>query len=497
MLSSASATWNLWNSYRRKSLGEISYVIYVAGWLSLITFVPLCRYLWLVATNAVVATQLLGVFTPNAIALGTAVIAIVALIAGKTRGPAVIDPFLATVLAESPISQNSSFSRPVRASVLACSAGGGLVGVCVALGLWGSGLASLTPLVFLVIGGTCVGVLIATLWLTGQSGSPRLLVALVGCVLALLLAHFSNVNWELVNPLTWTAILASGGGGWPIATGVVGLALVALGLIPRMRSRLDPDVVIMQSRRWDVAIAHASLMDFSASAEVYTAVPSIRRDHFVIRGFKTIGMVLFWRDALASLRMPGRLSAGALAAGVAGALTLAATSGVPGSWLIGACAGFLAYLASGPVTDGLRHMAYFNETLPLYGGRSALLLIGSTTWSYCFLSVTLVCGALLGALLGFPISVHFSLAAGLFCLVVIAARVASALKPAMPIALLMPVPTPVGDISVLYRLLWSADSMVISVAAAILLASQEAPWLGLGSLLLIAVWLVFRRSRQH
>ena len=143
------------------------------------------------------------------------------------------------------------------------------------------------------------------------------------------------------------------------------------------------------------------------------------------------------------------------------AQTGSAPAGV--DWITALTGSLLAYLAVGVFCDGLRH-ANENARSSVYGW-SAVKMIGS----HALLPV-LVCvifgsaGTVVATSFGAPVAaVAWWLLLSIF---VVAVRVLDCAKGPMPIGLLLPIPTPVGDVAILNVIAWQADALIIVLTAA-------------------------------
>jgi hypothetical protein len=137
---------------------------------------------------------------------------------------------------------------------------------------------------------------------------------------------------------------------------------------------------------------------------------------------------------------------------------------------IGACAGMLGYLSAGAFSDGVRAHADNIGAPPLFGIAAQPLALFHLILPLIASCVLMVAGAV-GAS-GF---VHSELqisvvTASAFAVVMVALRGVSAVKGPLPITLLLPVPTPVGDVSILFALAWAFDGLLIALGIGMCLA---------------------------
>ena len=156
--------------------------------------------------------------------------------------------------------------------------------------------------------------------------------------------------------------------------------------------------------------------------------------------------------------MTGRCVTGALALTV-GAAILAIVPALPFAPLLGAAGALLAYLAIGVFCDGLRHAAAL-------GARPGLF--GHGTWRLFALHAVAPAVVTLGAAGLASVAVAMAgrppdllpLATGLVPVLVV--RAWGAAKGQIPVDLLAPVPTPMGDLSGLVVASWLADAPLVA-----------------------------------
>lgn len=171
-------------------------------------------------------------------------------------------------------------------------------------------------------------------------------------------------------------------------------------------------------------------------------------------------LTVFTRDSLAIVRFPARLAAGIIGLIAAGWLIgtcAAAPDGI--RWAIALPGALLAYLAGGVRGDGLRDSSANATGSSLYGWA-----IGPRTLAHALapLTATIVFGST-GVLLagsGHASGLWWVLLA-VFTMIV---RVYDGAKGPLPVLLLMPVVTPIGDLSVLNVLLWQSDAILFALA---------------------------------
>ena len=158
--------------------------------------------------------------------------------------------------------------------------------------------------------------------------------------------------------------------------------------------------------------------------------------------------------------------------------------------------GFL-FAGLGPFTDGIRHAASVAADFPLYGISDERLVAQHSLFPLAvvvveLLAVVVVCSIMFGIPAGAPLI--SSLALGLLAL---GARIGNALKGPMPPSLLIPIPTPAGDLGAALRMAWALDGVLLAeLAGAAAAVARQLPLLLLG-VALVPVGLVIHRWRHR
>ncbi|QWL32795.1 hypothetical protein [Rathayibacter toxicus] len=163
------------------------------------------------------------------------------------------------------------------------------------------------------------------------------------------------------------------------------------------------------------------------------------------------------RDLLGIARFPVRAVVGVVATtGVSAIITLGLREGA-GAQLVTATAAIVLYFAVGVWCEGLR---FFGATI----GGSSPYGISPTTQVGLHLVAPLLISvplAAIGAAAASEGCVFPALWAVLLVVFAVVVQAFSALKGTLPISLLMPVPSPIGDLSVVNVALWLADAVTI------------------------------------
>jgi hypothetical protein len=409
----------------------------------------------------VVVAALGSAGSDRAVALIPAFLAAGALVLGRIRGPVIPSPFLSEFLVGSDLPRRATLLRPFVASatVLAGSVIA-TVSLLVLARAMGGALASVSA-VLVMLGCLAFCGLLAVFWLMGQSLPGRVTVGLAVAALATGAAMSITAAW-VFTPWGWLALLwnaVSPGGPtiwWPaIALGVSSLALIA---VPALLGNLRADEIMAQSRRWQSVGTLVQTGDVVGAAGALRDPPTRgRRRRMCLTG--PLPLVIVQRDLIAALRFPVRIAVGSLALAGSGwliALTPTAPDGV--SWITALVGVSLAYLGVGVWCDGLRNAADNAGPGSLYG-RGDLAMIGSHALVPALAAITF---GSLGTAGGGENRAWWVLLAVFIVLV----RVLDCVKGPMPVGLLLPVPTPMGDVSILNALAWQADALLIVLIVA-------------------------------
>ena len=476
MSSSIRASLKLWRAPRGRTAGDRAYLLYMAVLLTLVTIAPAARGIWMLVTDPLVAARLLPAVASHDALLLVASLWAAAVVAGRFRGPVIFAPFLASVFSASALPRRVAYARPFWRAAIALALIGTVLGAVIAAGWLAQGEATLAGAAGVVIAGAACGVIAAMLWLLGQLVSARA----AAIVVALLLGSAGLVMLApatvILAPHGWVMLVYANAGmsGWWVA--LAACATISAAFAPGMLDRMHADSIVAQSLRWESARMHAGLLDLSASAATYQPLPRAWREVFAIRAVGGLAGRVFIRDSIAATRTPFRLVAGVLGLLAAGAL-VTLVSATP-SVALAAGVGLVTFVAIGPLTDGVRHVADSAAAMPLYGASDLALVASHALFPLLAGLVLLILGGLIAAL-WFPGAIGGSLAASIaLALGAVAARVMGAFKPPMPIALLMPMPTPMGDMAALARAAWAIDGVLFAGVAGVAASTVfSAPWM--------------------
>lgn len=473
MTSSLRVSLALWRSAGRGSTGDRVYTAYAVTLVAAMAIPVALRGAWALTTDPRTAAALAPHAGAASAMTAVGACALVALLAGRVRGPVVLAPFLAFALGHSPIPRVRAYAAPFLRALLPGAAAGVLAAV-VPMSAWSaSGVA--TPVgtaLFLAVGAAC-GACTAVVWLVGQTMSAQATMRattratmLVGVLAFAPLAV--PTLWPL-SPLGWVGLTFASAGRSVWAVAFVALAAAAVAAAPLVWRRLDAETVLAQSLRWRQATAHVRMLDLDQAADTYAPTPHRGRGIPALRASPPLPWRLLRVDAVATLRTPGRAVTGALALAAAGCLVgVAAAASAP--WL-SAVAGVVAYTGAGPFADGVRHAAETAAGTAMYGSGDLSFLAAHAVLPLSITALVLAAAATAtGGILAAPIGA--GVAAG-----AVGCRVLTALKGPMPIGLLMPVPTPAGDAAALLRLAWALDAVILAAAVGAGVAiAVTSPW---------------------
>ena len=445
------------------------YTVYLSVLIIAIVAVPVVRSIVLgLARPEILAT----IVTPDSyrgVGVIAAVLAVGALLIGRTRGPVVPSPFLIEFLAGSHLARSDTLRRPfmISVAVLALSAVT-VSGIVVGARFLGGPTAAI-PAALIVVGSIAYSGVLAVLWLVGQSCPRRTTIPLAIVILGSAIAVGLGVDIVMIaTPWGWLALLweslspAAPVPWWPVIT--LALSPVVFLAVPALLNNLRSPELMVQARRWQ---SIGTLVQTGDIAGVSGALrtPPTRGRHYRINFTGPLPIAILQRDIGSARRFPARIALGSLALVVAGWLNAQTVSAEDGlDWVVALAGVLLAYVAAGVWCDGVRHASENVGPSSLYG-RGALTMIGSHA-----LLPTLAClllgsiGVIAAVVGGAPIGVlPWWMLVSVFIVLV---RILDCAKGPMPIGLLLPVVTPVGDVSILNVIAWQADALIIVLTIA-------------------------------
>lgn len=473
------------------------------------------------------------------IALLAGGLVVLAIIVGRLRGPGMRRPWFVAALGSSSLPLSVSLRSPVALAFTAITLAAACVVAAPAFVLVATGQLTVAFAVLLTAAGLALGLAVAGAALLGQvlraPAAAGWAVAVAGLTVATVLVPAHGAAAFLVGLQPWAAFSAlwtSGIGGanavaeaWPSWTPLIPLALVAaaaLAAAPALVDRLRPHEVLAQAQRLEFARTLGATGDIAGGFGMFREFPRTARR--LGAAPKASGAwAVFVRDSVGMLRTPGRLAISLAAGAVAGGLL--GVGFVIGSPALVAAGALTAFLASGAWCDGLRHAADAAGRPTLYGTRPLLLAARHALAPLVWSLVVLVLGALAGTALtlgvtgavgtgavgtgavgtgagwssavgtgaGWPSAASIAVlsplpAIAIFAVLLAVVRAYDAARPPLPVILLLPIPSPVGDLSILSVLLWQSDALLVAVAVpAVVVALAAGPFAVAAALALVAL----------
>ncbi|MBM9463946.1 hypothetical protein JL108_10855 [Aeromicrobium sp. YIM 150415] len=395
-------------------------------------------------------------------AIAAMLVAIGAAAAGRTRGPvAVSAPYVEWVVAgPAPLARRL---RPTWWRSLLVTMAAVLFVTVVAVvsrSTWPDPVGAVT--VSAVALGS--GVLLSVVWLSGQARRWRNAAVLV------LLSAGTGLAWTSAwrsldgDPAWWSLLVM------PVA---LGTAVV----VPRALSAIRPSRLRTQAIRWSRIEVFATTADLASAAAVLRAPTRLGR-HWR-PAFAAPPFVR--RDLIGLVRAPGRTATGLGAAAASGSLIPIAQNAV--TPLIALISVAAAYVGVCFLSDGLRFHAFDRERPSAFGVGPGAAALQHLVVPTALLTLVMGSAAVLGG------SPHVAIA---LALLVVACRALSVFKGHMPLELLTPVMTPVGEMSSAGRLIWLADAVLVALLVGGATVSQASGWDAVAILVvaagLVAVW---------
>jgi hypothetical protein len=464
-----------------------AYIAYLVALFALLYLAP-------VVYAASTSPPLVSVGAPARAAVVAGWIAVTACwgaqLAGRYWGPLVVQPFLLHVFTSTDLPPTSYLGSIARRR-LTYAGTGTLLSACTAAYLTTDlfdHLGTALPGLAVALGVSAVA---AVAWLWGQVQSLRHNFALAAA------AGVWGLTVTVVS--RWGAV---GGGLFWLLAGVSAVAAVLLGRAAFLSIRtVDLARLARESARADQAGTYAMTGTFHHALDLYRPEPRGFTTALIgpdgrLRGYVAQGVVR-------ALRTPGRAVA-AVTALLAGGAVLTLGAHGPGGrlsltlWIAGAVC---VYLGSGWVSETWRGLRDELTSPPLFGEWWGGTLARALAWP-----VTAV-AALSGLAGSLAFAVQWPLRTGPFAetvlvvsgtlVLVLAARFMREMKLELPLELLLPIITPLGDLSGLRIVAWQFDGVVAVVLG---IAFMHAVPSALGATLLAigvaacCVWTGLRRT---
>ncbi|MEV5978024.1 hypothetical protein [Streptomyces sp. NPDC052114] len=466
----------------RATVHDRAYTIYLTAILAFVYVAPVVH---LVRTSrALVSLESAEAATP-VVCLFAAAVVWGAQLAGRFWGPLVLKPFLLHVFMSTDLSPTHYLGTIARRR-LAYAGLGTLLAVCTTTFLVtdlfdDAGSALVPPGVAGVVG---IGAVASVAWLWGQVREVRENLLLASGVAAA----------AVVVALLGRSALLGGGGLWLVA-GVLAVAAVLLG---RSAFRSVRTVDLARLARESARAAEAQTFAWTGTLhhalDLYRPQPrgltsALVRPDGRLRGHLAQG-------AVRALRTRGRaIAAVAFLLGGGAALTLGVAEPdarlATFSWVVGAAA---VYWGSGWVGETWRGLRDELTLAPLFGEWWGGMLARTLAWPVVAVVAAVSLASGVTAATRWPLedgraAEALLLAAGSVVLV-LGARFLREMKMNLPVELLLPVITPLGDLSGLRVFVWQFDGLVVVLVGVLVMNEMPTALGGLLVALGAAAWCV-------
>lgn len=465
---------------------EGAYRVYLAVAVGLIAVAPVVRMLFLALLQPPSVGWLTSPDFLEQLRVLAAAVGPVGMLVGTVRGPALLTPFATVTLGSNHLPRKLTLRGPFLKSLIVAAAVSAAV-VC----LPGTALvvrlgAPALSVVACAVAAAAVASLGVVSALLGQVIiGPRVwaCAVLLGVWGA---SPFGAGHWFAA---AWAGLIGDASAGITGTVLLVAAAAVALAAVPGLLDRLRGDALLLQAARRESASVAVATGELAGVAATYRERPTAgRRLSAVVGGPRVLGMLV--RDAVGAMRTPQRTVLGALGLAVGAVLLGFATAPSGASELAGAVtttgaiagiaavASVLMYLALGSFADGFRHAADAAVGAAVFGTPVGEQFLLHAVFPVAL--VVLVVGALVAISGGGPLPVLVGLA-------LVAVRAFDAARGHLPPLLLTPMPSEVGDLSVVARIAWQFDGVLLSVALGL---GLTLPWLAGAPALSVATLVV-------
>lgn len=391
-------------------------------------------------------------------------------VVGMHRGPAHLPPVLVGTLAATDLPRSRTLLRPFATAATGLTVLFTVAGGVVATVLATEGTTDVMGALAFTGASACLGVIAAAAWLAGQRVGPRHGWLLTASVLAATVLTLWFPALALITPWGWVAEV------WPPTTmgepwALLPLALVALVCIervPRLLDRVRGPLLLRQSRQWEIVGIAAYTGDLSSALATFRSVPHLGRTWRAVPGVQAIVQYAV-RDLVGAARTPVRAVSGLIFLTVGGFLSAVALAGTAlPAWLLMSLAAVATFAALGTLTDGFRHAAETRSAPTLFGHTSGQLFVLHALLPTVLAVACALLGGVIAGLTGWP-SAGLT-GAGLLAALVVAVRAYDSTKGPLPLTLLTPAPSPLGDLSGLMVMVWQADALILAIALGVGLA---------------------------
>ncbi|WP_146080777.1 hypothetical protein [Pseudoclavibacter sp. RFBB5] len=448
---------------------EGAYRVYLAVAVGLIAVAPIVRMLFLALLQPASIGWLTSADFLEQLRLLTAAVGPVGMLVGTVRGPALLAPFATVTLGSNHLPRMLTLRRPfVKSLIVAAAVSAAVVclpGAALVVGLGARPLAVVACAVAAVAVASLgvVSALLGQLLVGPRVWAGALLLGVWGA------SPLGDGQWFAAS---WAGLVGDADAGIIGTVLLVAAAVVALAAVPGLLNRLRGDALLLQAGRRESASVAIATGELAGAAATYRERPTTgRRLSAVVGGPRVLRMLV--RDAVGAMRTPQRtvlgilgLAVGAVllgsATGHSGAPELAGAAASTGAIAgIAAVASVLMYLALGTFADGFRHAADAAVGAAVFGTPVGEQFLLHAVFPVAL--VVLVVGAVVAVSGGGPVPLLVALA-------LVAVRAFDAARGHLPPLLLTPMPSEVGDLSVIARLAWQFDGVLLSVALGLGLA---------------------------
>lgn len=458
----------------RPGSGDRAYAAYLVLMLGIIVVAPAVRALLLSLTETLPAA---GSAAPPVVAalLTASVCALV--LAAAHLGPAHAALPWQDLVVDTDLPHKLTLARPIRQWCVAAAVLGGAAGgiVVVARLLRGDpGFASdigFLHAVGLVCGSAGLAVATSLGMLVAQRGARiRHILVAAGALVAAAQVSGILADAAVSVPSSALVVLATGATNTvsvlATALAIVGVAIAVCACVwaPQLAASLGRDVLRGQALARDAALVAVVSGDPRTGMALLGAPVRWWRS-VRYRPSRFVGLSVVRRDLHGLLRAPGRAIMGCVGSAAAGACWAASVSG-PAPAVLGAVATLAAVVAATPFCAGLRTAAVAISAPPLLPTPPGILI----AWHAVVPALLTTAATGAGALAVSHRPGQTAGAALLLAAVAVLLRAISALKGTIPMGLLAPVPTAVGDMAGINVAVWMLDAPIAAALVGALLA---------------------------
>ncbi len=455
----------------RRTNGDIVFALYLALLLVPVVGFPVVRGIVVMLAEPTVVSLLQSTSAPRVVGVACGVFLAGLAGMGRLYGPVTLQPIFVTLLADTDLPRSRTLLRPFVMSALVVTTSSLVAGVLIGGVLVHVGAAPVAAGVRFVIASLFFGLIGGVTWLAGQAVRPRYAWIPPAAILATTAIGAVFPPSTVVTPWGWVGLswpTSASSGPWP-AVLLMCTAVAAAWCVRRLLDSLRSTRLMEEAEKWRSVGTAALSGDVASALGGFRARPTVGRTWTALSGRTTPGRFLV-RDLLGGMRTPGRLVLGSAVLVVACCTVAVAPTG--NGWLLAGLGSGLGFLALGVFSDGFRHAAEAGVAPPLYGYPTALLYVLHAVLPTVAVLAAVVLGVVLAVVSG--ASASSAAGVGLVFLVLVVVRAYHSAKGPLPVVLLTPVPTPLGDLSSLHVAIWQADALLIAAGAGGVIAAVAA-----------------------